>query len=132
MSRPAKIKIDWDSVELLTEVVEDDAGNSERMARPDGTAYSDRRGRSNVKKILSGAARQARAEGVPHTHVQLRHLITSETDILVYGWELVAAAVESHQSLSRGIAFAVRAMRAASAGVNVVQRGNTAKEDTDA
>ena len=106
-----KAKIDWDTVELVEPI---SSGSPSSSIECDQRLFHDRRGRSIVKKILSGAAVKARAGGVIHTHVQLRHLIPAGLDTLVYSWGLVAAAVEGDRELSRGIVSAVCAIRDAS------------------
>jgi hypothetical protein len=67
-----------------------------------------------VKKILSGAAAKARAHGAIHTHTQLRRLVPVGLEMLIYGWGLIAAAIESEWDISRGVESAARAIREAS------------------
>lgn len=118
MRRP---KIDWDTVELVEKLP-----SIELKAPPDDEQrwYIERRGRSLVKSILAGAAVKARAEGVPHTHVQLRQLLSTTTGLatLVYSWDLVTAAVESDHDLSRGVVVAAHAIREASKRLNAPLR----------
>lgn len=109
--RRKKIKIDWDTVELVDPASRDLTSSNVAI---DPRLFIDQRGKSNVKKILSGAAVKARAEGVIHTHVQLRLLLSVGMDTLVYGWALVAAAVEGDRDLSSGVVSAVHAIREAS------------------
>jgi len=98
-----KVKIDWDTVELV---------DTEAAARPPPPTlvWSDRRGRSMVKKILSGAAAKARARGSPYTHTQLRKHIPAGIETLIYGWRLLAAALESERAVSAGVEMAARAI----------------------
>ena len=106
-----KINLDWDTVELVGPI---DSTQREPSVDRDQLLLFDQRGRSTVKKILSGAAMKARAEGVIYTHVELRHRLPVGLETLVYAWSLVAAAVDGDQCLGRGVASAVRAMREAS------------------
>ena len=93
------MKLNWDTVELVS--------RTECVRR----VFPDRRGRSTVKQILSGASAKARARGAMHTHTQLRKLLPVGLEMLVYGWWLVAAAVESDRDLSRGVELAATAIR---------------------
>ncbi len=108
-----KIKLDWDTVELVGPIVATQREQSEPPAQRDQLLL-DQRGRSTVKKILSGAAMKARAEGVIYTHVELRQRLPVGLETLVYAWNLVAAAVDGDPHLARGVISAVRAMREAS------------------
>lgn len=98
-----KPKIDWDTVELI------DQRFTHQHLVPE------QRGRSMVKQVLSGAAAKARARGSIHTHTQLRKLIPAGIETLIYGWWLVAAAIESDRDISRGVELAARAIRETSA-----------------
>ena len=89
------VKIDWDTVELVVEPVRQ---------------FPDRRGRSIVKKILSGASAKARAQGAVYTHSQLRSFIPAGLEMLIYGWWLLAAAIASSHDLSRGVKLAASAI----------------------
>lgn len=104
----AKAKIDWDTVELvgaLAPVIFSPAEHTvERVPR----LFPDRRGRSIVKQLLSGASQKARARGALYTHTQLRKLLPAGLPTLVYGWRLVAAAME--RDLSRGVELAAQAI----------------------
>jgi hypothetical protein len=91
--------LDWDTVELV---------------RRDSPIHADRRGRSVVKMILSGAAAKARARGAIYTHVQLRQLIPAGLETLAYGVGLLMAAVESERDFVRGVEVAARAICEAS------------------
>ena len=116
-----KAKIDWDTVELVGALVPASLPAFppvERALRP--RLYPDRRGRSIVKQILSGAAAKARARGALHTHTQLRRLLPAGLETLVYSWWLVAAAVESDRDISRAVEVAAHAITATSH--HVVQR----------
>jgi len=116
----AKAKINWDTVELVGPLSPASApadpsdpsekARAERELRP----YPEKRGRSIVKQILSGAAAKARARGAIYTHTQLRVFIPAGLEMLVYSWCLVAAAVESDRDLSRGVESAARAISEAS------------------
>lgn len=105
----SKVKIDWDTVELvgtLAPVI---------PVPPPADRTADRTPRlfpqSIVKQILSGAAQKARARGAIYTHTQLRRLLPAGLDTLVYGWCLLAAAMEAMESdLSSGVESAALAI----------------------
>ena len=109
-----KVKIDWDTVELVgtlapvIPVPSPVPSPVERTPR----LFPDQRGRSIVKQILSGAAQKARARGAIYTHTQLRRLLPAGLETFIYGWRLVAAAVESESEsdLSRGVEMAAQAI----------------------
>ena len=113
----SKVKIDWDTVELVgslapviavpvpVERVIAVLPSVERGSR----LFPDRRGQSIVKQILSGASQKARARGAIYTHTQLRKLLPEGLPTLVYGWWLVAAAMES--DIARGVELAAQAIR---------------------
>lgn len=110
-----KAKIDWDTVELVGTLVPASApvfSSVERALRP--RLFHDRRGRSIVKQILSGAAAKARARGALYTHTQLRKLLPAGLETFIYSWWLVAAAVESDRDLSRAVDVAAHAIIATS------------------
>ena len=111
----SKVKIDWDTVELvgsLTPVTSHAFQQLPPEPSPSSTqrSFPDRRGRSIPKQILSGAAAKARARGATHTHAQLRKLLPAGLETFIYGWWLVAAAVESDRDLSRGVELAAHAI----------------------
>jgi hypothetical protein len=116
----AKAKIDWDTVELVGALLPTSATTpSSLSARPVLTKqsprlspriFSDLRGRSIVKQILSGAAQKARTRGASHTQTQLRKLLPVGLEMLAYGWRLVAAAVESDRDVSRAVELATIAI----------------------
>ena len=103
----SKAKIDWDTVELVGSLAPVIAvlPPVERVPR----LFPDRRGRSIVKQILSGATQKARARGAIYTHSQLRKLLPAGLPTFIYGWWLLAAAMESE--LSRGVELAAEAIR---------------------
>ena len=105
----SKVKIDWDTVELVGALapVIPVPPPVERAPR----LFPDQRGRSIVKQILSGAAQKARARGAIYTHTQLRKLLPAGLETLVYGWWLMAAAMEAmERDLSRGVELAAQAI----------------------
>lgn len=107
----SKVKIDWDTVELVGSLAPVIAPPVERVIPPIERAprlFPDRRGRSIVKQILSGAAQKARARGAIYTHTQLRKLLPAGLPTLAYGWWLVAAAMEG--DVSRGVETAAQAI----------------------
>ena len=108
----AKIKIDWDTVELATTEREPSPVRPERL-------FQDRRGRSFVKQILSGAAAKARARGAAFTHTQLCKRLPEGLETLIYGWQLVFAAIESERYLSRGVEVAAFVILATSQRVEL-------------
>lgn len=97
----AKVKLDWDTVELV-----DAAGPVREPAA--ALVWQDRRGRSTVKKILSGAAAKARARGARYTHTQLRRFLPAGVETLIYGWWLVVAAMQ--RDVSAGVEIAASAI----------------------
>jgi len=109
-----KVKIDWDTVELVgvlepaLPVLPPAERAVDRAADRTPRLFHDRRGRSIVKQILSGAAQKARARGAIYTHTQLRKLLPAGLPTLVYGLWLLAAAMES--DLSRGVELAAQAI----------------------
>ena len=119
-----KAKIDWDTVELVGDLVpmlpvsslpvERKSRTVSTVERGEPRLFPDRRGRSVVKKILSGAAAKARARGAVHTHVQLRALLPAGLETLIYGWWLVVAAaavgVDHDRDISRGVDIAAHAI----------------------
>ena len=106
----SKPKIDWDTVELILPTDRAQAFEKERkrVLEREQRLYPERRGRSVVKQILSGAAQKARARGAIYTHTQLRKLLPAGLETPVYGWWLVAAAME--RDLSRGVETAAQAI----------------------
>lgn len=128
MKPKPKAKIDWDTIELVGELVP--ASISQPTKRPvqlpvksvtwaDPPDLSDPKTRATspdprTKLILSGASAKARARGPSHTHVQLRKLIPEGIEMLIYGWWLVTAALESDRDLSRGVEVAAHAIAATS------------------
>lgn len=114
-------KIDWDTVELvgplspLPESPRATVAKVRTRVRKERSerAFPERRGRSIVKKLLSGASAKARARGAIYTHVQLRKMLVG-LERFIYGWSLVAAAVESTNDFARGVEAAARAIDAAS------------------
>ena len=123
MKAKAKVKIDWDTVELVGALLPTSSAmpsslsappvltkRSPRLSSP--RLFSDRRGRSIVKQILSGAAQKARARGAPYTHTQLRTLVPAGLEMLIYGWRLVAAAVVSDRDISSAVELAALAIDA--------------------
>lgn len=108
-----KAKIDWDTVELVGALVPSAVAPSfPRVDEP--RLFVDQRGKSIVKKILSGAAAKARARGAIYTHTQLRKLLPAGLDVLGYGLGLVAAAMVGDRDVSRGVELAAHAICAAS------------------
>lgn len=105
----AKVQIDWDTVELVDYY----ATSLARPARPQ-RLFPDRRGRSVVKQILSGAAAKARARGAVFTHTQICKRLPAGLPTLIYGWGLVFAAMESDRDLSRGVEVAADVILATS------------------
>lgn len=110
----AKIKIDWDTVELVT--TERAPSSSVRPQR----LFPDRRGQSFVKRILSGAAAKARARGAVFTHTQICKRLPAGLETLIYGWQLVFAAIESERYLSRGVEVASSVILATSERVEQI------------
>jgi hypothetical protein len=111
----AKAKINWDTVELVGPLSPASApADPPQITRAEPRPYPEKRGRSIVKQILSGAAAKARSRGAIYTHTQLRVFIPAGLEMLVYGWCLVAAAVESDRDISRGVEAAARAISEAS------------------
>jgi hypothetical protein len=116
-----KAKINWDTVELVGPLSPASAPADppvERELRP----YPEKRGRSIVKQILSGAAAKARSRGAIYTHTQLRVFIPAGLEMLIYSWCLVAAAVESDRDISRGVEAGARAIIEASHRLSVSGR----------
>ena len=112
----SNVKIDWDTVELVGALapvfpVFPVLPPVERTPR----LFPDRRGRSIVKQILSGASQKARARGAIYTHTQIRKLLPAGLETLVYGWWLLSAAMEI--DLSRGVEMAAQAISATRASV---------------
>lgn len=105
-----KVKIDWDTVELVGSLapVLSVPPPAERTVERAPRLFPERRGRSIVKQILSGAAQKARARGAIYTHTQLRKLLPTGLPTLAYGWWLVAAAMEG--DVSRGVETAAQAI----------------------
>ncbi len=77
-------KIDWSTVELVGKLKPVVAGKRESNPR-------ERRGRSSMKAILSGASMKARSCGAL-THTQLCAELVSAYDCFIYGIGLLAAA----------------------------------------
>lgn len=104
----AKVQLDWDTVELVEYSVAFD-----RPAPPQ-RSFPDRRGRSVVKQILSGAAAKARARGAAFTHTQICKRLPAGLPTLIYGLGLVFAAMESDRDLSGGVEAAANVILATS------------------
>lgn len=102
-----RVPIDWDTVELI-EGVYDDGERTTQLVFPD------RRGRSVVKSILSGATTKARGRGAIYTHVQLRRTLVG-WQLFLYGWGLLGAAVASVRDFALGVELAARVIEAAAA-----------------
>jgi hypothetical protein len=113
MSRALKAKIDWNTVELVGALVPTVPSVAPRVVE-EPRLFVDQRGRSIVKKILSGAAAKARARGALYTHAQLRAFLPAGLDVLAYGLGLVAAAMVGDHDVSRGVELAAHAICAAS------------------
>ena len=125
-----KSKLNWDTVELVGELIP--AFSSQSTKRPvplpvkrvfskwpDPPDPPDPKTRDaspdpRTKLILSGASAKARSRGPTHTHKQLRKLIPEGVEMLIYGWWLVTAALESDRDLSRGVEIAAHAIAATS------------------
>jgi hypothetical protein len=112
MSRALKAKIDWNTVELVGALVPTVPSVAARVVEE--PRFVDQRGRSVVKKILSGAAAKARARGALYTHAQLRAFLPAGLDVLAYGLGLVAAALVGDRDVSRGVELAAHAICVAS------------------
>jgi len=109
MRKSKLVKIDWDTVELV---------------EPTSTVtLVERRGRSKIGQILSGAASKARARGAVYTHTQLREFLPQGLERLVYGWRLVAAAVEGDRYVSYGVEAATRVILETSRRLSESRRG---------
>jgi hypothetical protein len=121
----SKPKIDWDTVELVGELVP--TSISESITRPvvavptrpawphpppppSSSPFGDPRTKQRTKQILSGASAKARSLAPTHTHTQLRKLLPAGLEMLIYGWWLVAAAIESDRDVSRGVEIASHAI----------------------
>ena len=128
-----KSKIDWDTVELVGELIPASISQSTKRPVPlpvkrgfskwsdptDPPDPPDLKTRAaspdpRTKLILSGASAKARARGPTHTHTQLRKRIPEGIEMLIYGWWLVTAALESDRDLSRGVEIAAHAIAATS------------------
>jgi hypothetical protein len=123
-----KSKINWDTVELVGELIPASIVPSRKRPVPLSVKSakwpapldsSDPKTRSTppdprTKLILSGASAKARARGPSHTHTQLRKLIPEGIEMLIYSWWLVTAALESDRDLSRGVEVAAHAITATS------------------
>ena len=111
-------KIDWDTVELIGDLVPTTPSftpvsvplKKTTWPDPSATIVKDPR----VKLILSGASAKARARGPSHTHTQLRKLIPAGIETFIYAWWLVTAAIESDRDVSRGVEIAAHAIFATS------------------
>jgi len=108
-----KAKIDWDTVELVGALVPSVPSVS-RVVVDEPRLFVDQRGRSIIKKILSGAAAKARARGAIYTHTQLRKLLPAGLDVLGYGLGMVAAAMVGERDISRAVELAAHSICAAS------------------
>lgn len=123
----SKPKIDWDTVELVGELVPTSISDS--ITRPvvavptraewsndpphdppPPPVFGDPRMKQRAKQILSGASAKARSLAPAHTHTQLRKLLPVGLEMLIYGWWLVAAAIESDRDVSRGVEIASHAI----------------------
>lgn len=111
-----KTKIDWDTVELVGELV---PASVEPTKRPVvvldwslPTSISSPKGKSDprTKLILSGSSAKARARGPWHTHKQLRKILPAGIETFIFGWWLVAAAIESDRDISRAVEIAAHAL----------------------
>ena len=121
-TRPA---IDWNTVELvgdLEPIAEDSHRDHREITLPTQHAYSDqrlaprhapgprvypdRRGRSDVKKVLSGASMKARGNGARLTHGQICKRLRPGFDVLVYGIGLLAAATAYGSDPARSVVLA--------------------------
>ena len=114
-------RIDWDTVELVDVILPTQSSRSNDLVRPPRLpptrferVYPDRRGRSTMKKLLSGASTKARARGAIYTHTQLRRSLVG-WQIFFYGWDLFTAAMASKRDFTRGVELAAQAIEAASA-----------------
>lgn len=120
----SKPKIDWDTVELVGELVPTSISDSitrpvvavptrpewPQHPPPPPTVFGDPRTKQRTKQILSGASAKARSLAPTHTHTQLRKLLPAGLEMLIYGWWLVAAAIESDRDVSRGVEIASHAI----------------------
>lgn len=96
-------EIDWNTVELvgdlepIVEVAPEIDRHPLHVARParGERIYPDRRGRSVLKKILSGASMKARGNGARMTHAQICKRLSPGLDVLIYGIGLLAASMAS-------------------------------------
>lgn len=99
-----KRTIDWNTVELVGDL-EPFVETSDHVQHPLHTVrsvpgrvdrvYPDRRGRSVLKKILSGASMKARGNGARMTHAQICKRLSPGLDVLIYGIGLLAASMAS-------------------------------------
>ena len=109
----ARVKIDWDTVELISVLVPAPTAASSPstlVSLPQRLQRLQRPHRSIVKLILSGGSQKARTRGAIYTHTQLRKLIPPGLEMLIYGWRLVAAAIESDRDFSRAVELAALAI----------------------
>ena len=122
-----KAKIDWSTLKMLGPLVplaRQRRGSRLRAVPPGPPPLDDaplervvstRGNGSVVKLLLSGGASRARARGAIYTHAQLKRLLPSGPDMLVYSWDLVIAVLwQEHGDLSHGVELVARAIRAAS------------------
>lgn len=121
-----KSKIDWNTVELVGELIPASISQSTKrpVPLPVKRVFSkwpdppDPKTRTSpdprTKQILAGASAKARARGPSYTHTQLRKRIPEGLEMLIYGWWLVTAALESDRDLSRGVEIAAHAIAATS------------------
>ena len=120
-----KTKIDWDTVELVGDLVPAAVVPTKRSVLlpvkradwsvpdpdPDPVVLTSKRSPDpRTKLILSGAAGKARSRGPSYTHTQLRKILPAGIDTLIYGWWLVIAAMASDRDLSRGVEIAAHAI----------------------
>lgn len=116
----SKAKIDWDTVELVGDLVPTSLVPMPTTKPVKSTSWSGSRthlpGFSDprTKLILSGASAKARARGSAHTHAQLRKVLPTGLETFIYGWWLVTAAIESDRDVSRGVEIAAHAINATS------------------
>ena len=101
-TRPA---IDWNTVELVGDL-EPMPLASAQPSRKVERVFPDRRGRSDVKKILSGASMKARGNGARLTHGQICKKLRPGLDVLAYGVGLLAAATAFSSDPARSVTLA--------------------------
>lgn len=109
-------KIDWDTVELVGQLVPTTPSFTPVSVPLKKTTWSPlatglkSSSDPRVKLILSGSSAKARSRGSFHTHTQLRKIIPAGIETFVYAWWLVAAAIESDRDISRAVEIAAHAL----------------------